>query len=166
MKCNKLTNAATIIRRLQTVTALPNHIVFLECHRWPRDHHATLAVTTPEHELPHAKIDPHRAMQNGRFRPGCGFVSADHLPPTSPARTSRALECGPTKSGCVRSLRRRAAWRATPSGAAAPRRTGCGGVHTPTSCRSPTACPQRLEGLRPELPIFCHQMLAAVQARP
>ena len=146
--------------------------------RNPSSDHARTRAAAP------AKIDPHRARHaNPALKRKTGgsvlalafamrrknmTVSADHLPPTSPARTtSRALECGPTSSGYVRSLRRLAAWKATPSVPllrVEPFR--CGGEHTPTSCRSPTACSQRLEGLRPQLPIFCHQTFAVEQASP
>ena len=42
----------------------------------------------------------------------------------------------------------------------------CGGEHTPRSCRSQAACPHRWEGLRPQLPTFCHQTLAVELANP
>ena len=75
----------------------------------------------------HAEIDPQRAHHtNSALKHNTGgtvlalasfamrrknmAVSADHLPPTSPARTNRALDRGPTSSGQVCSLRRRAAW--------------------------------------------------------
>ena len=96
----------------QTVTALPNHIVCFRSvtvgpPRKPSSDHARARAAA------HAKIEPHRARHANsalkRNTRGSVLVSAfamrrknmavsvDHLPPTSPARTTnRALDRGPT----------------------------------------------------------------------
>ena len=130
VKCNKLTNSTK--SGTPNVTALPNHIVFLDCHRWPQDHHADQTMTTPARTatFQHRSYKLCPQAQKWLFHPGFGFCdeTQEHgcfcaaSLQLHPRNTQSSPGMGPTSSGHVRSLCSRAAWW-TPSRAAAPRRT-------------------------------------------
>ena len=81
IQCNASTDATTISLGHPNCDRTPeSHRVFEECHRWPQDHHANQAVTTPEHGQPHMPksnpIAPRQLCpqtQHRRFRPGFSY---------------------------------------------------------------------------------------------